>query len=146
MLLLAPRIEGRNTLPVNLRRVERRLPAARRIGGRIVGTNHVPVIRATVITGKLEIDEDRNTGFDSAWTIAFRRDQSCRCGENESPFDFIEILTFIFFEWNRGVCGSALAETASPESITLAAEAFRKLRRLGYPGRSVIVVSCRLGG
>lgn len=110
------------------------------------GSDHVPVIRATEIAGELEIDEYGNTGFDSAGAVAFGRNQSRRGCKNESPFDFIEILAFILFEWNRGVCGSAFAETASPESITLAAEAFRKLRRLGYPGRSVIVVSCRSGG
>ncbi|ERM00885.1 hypothetical protein Q644_24545 [Brucella intermedia 229E] len=52
---------------------------------------------------ELEIDEYGNTGFDSAGgAVAFGRNQSRRGCKNESPFDFIEILAFILFEWNRG--------------------------------------------
>ena len=106
VLHVTPRVKRRDAFAVDLRGVQRRLPATQRIGGRIMRAQHVPVIRTPVIPGQLAVDEDGHAGLDRAGTVTIRGDQPRGGGKDEGPFLGGEIFRLVFVQ--RGRCSGGL--------------------------------------
>src|SRR5690606_20227420 len=97
--------ERRDRLAIQLRRVERCLPATIGGGLRIVRTLHVPDVSIPVVTHQLAVNEHWHMGFQGTGAITFRRNQARGSRKHEVPLLGGKKFRLVLVQLNRSFFG-----------------------------------------